>query len=237
MSRPPQVNDLAAIYARITQRLDAVGLSASAASRLAGKPDAIRNLKRAIEDGRARAGVSTATIAAIAPVLQTTSAWLLDGSDDDTPPEAARPPHLARVIGKTQAGAWTEFDDIGDHAQAVPAIPGRFPAALQMAYEVVGSSMTRAHIFDGNFVVCVPYFVARGIITPDDIVVVERRRGGERERTVKQIEVHDDRFELWPRSDDPRHQEPIVVEKNHWKDDGMEIEVIGLVIATIAVMT
>jgi hypothetical protein len=70
--------DLAGILDRVERMLDAKGLKADAASRLAGKPDAIRNLRRAVRNGK-RTGVTTATIAALAPVLGTTPGWLIDG--------------------------------------------------------------------------------------------------------------------------------------------------------------
>lgn len=69
---------LADILSRIESRLKVVGLTARAASLAAGKPDAIRNLKRAVQSGQ-RQGVSTATLVALAPVLQTTVEWLLTG--------------------------------------------------------------------------------------------------------------------------------------------------------------
>lgn len=70
-------NMLADVVARIHQRLNALGLSAHAASMRAGRPDAIRNMERGVSKGRA--GVSTKTLEALAPVLQTTVAWLSDG--------------------------------------------------------------------------------------------------------------------------------------------------------------
>lgn len=59
-----------------------MGLKADAVSRQAGTPDAIRNMRRAVKEGRD--GVSTKTIAALAPVLKTTPAWLL-GAEEGTP--------------------------------------------------------------------------------------------------------------------------------------------------------
>lgn len=71
--------NLEAIYARVLERLEATGLSATAASKQAGlSADAIRNIRRAIETGSHK-GVSTTTLAALAPVLGTTVAWLHDG--------------------------------------------------------------------------------------------------------------------------------------------------------------
>lgn len=70
--------ELAGILRRIESRLKAVGLTATKASKLAGKPDSIRNIRRAVKEGR-RSGVSTSTLQALAPVLKTTQGWLLTG--------------------------------------------------------------------------------------------------------------------------------------------------------------
>jgi SOS-response transcriptional repressor LexA len=71
------------IYDRILQRLDATGLGAREACRKAGlNSEAIRNIQRGLESGTgSRSGVSSRTIAALAPVLGTTSAWLIGGAD------------------------------------------------------------------------------------------------------------------------------------------------------------
>jgi hypothetical protein len=71
---------LQVIYGRICERLEAMGLGHREACRRAGLSlDSIRNIKRAIEDGTpGRRGVSTRTIAALAPVLGTSIDWLLD---------------------------------------------------------------------------------------------------------------------------------------------------------------
>ncbi len=64
----------------------------------AKKPDAIRNLKRAVKNGDRR-GVTTETLAALAPVLKTSAAWLLEGHGD---PGAGS---QAKVVGRIGAGA------------------------------------------------------------------------------------------------------------------------------------
>ena len=69
------------ILARVESRLVATGQTADGASRAAGKPDAIRNMKRAVKAGRR--GVNSGTIAALAPILKTTAAWLLDGEGQE----------------------------------------------------------------------------------------------------------------------------------------------------------
>ena len=68
------------ILSRIEKRLAEVGLSAAAASKAAtGNTDAIRNIQRAARE-KPEGGVSTRTLAALAPVLRTSVTWLLDGS-------------------------------------------------------------------------------------------------------------------------------------------------------------
>lgn len=74
--------NLQAILKRIEKRLKATGLTADGAAKAAGKPDAIRNMKRAIKAGRK--GMNTDTIGALAPVLGTTSAWLIDAEGPET---------------------------------------------------------------------------------------------------------------------------------------------------------
>jgi hypothetical protein len=91
-------NDL---LSRIEQRLEAVNLSATAASRKAGlSVDAIRNLQRARANGVEK-GLSTRTLTALAETLMTTPGWLLEGEGD---PETAKPPTVP-VVGYVQAGA------------------------------------------------------------------------------------------------------------------------------------
>ena len=72
--------ELERILQRIESRLKVVGLSATKASKLAGKPDAIRNIRRAVKEGR-RSGVTSTTLHALAPVLKTTEGWLMTGNN------------------------------------------------------------------------------------------------------------------------------------------------------------
>ena len=72
--------DYPMILKRIERRLKVVDMSAAAASKAAGKPDAIRNLRCAVKGERGEgAGASLSTLYALAPVLRTTVAWLIEG--------------------------------------------------------------------------------------------------------------------------------------------------------------
>lgn len=70
---------LSDILQRIDRRLSALGMTDAEASRRAGKPEAIRNIRRAVSS-KDRGGVSTQTLDALAPVLRTTASWLFSGA-------------------------------------------------------------------------------------------------------------------------------------------------------------
>lgn len=78
-----QITDMSQqVLSRIQQRLDVVGLTESSAALQAGLSDsAIRNVRRNLAMGK-DAKFSARTLEALAPVLQTTAAWLIDGTGD-----------------------------------------------------------------------------------------------------------------------------------------------------------
>lgn len=153
------------------------------------------------------------------------------------PPRAKEPVLVATppvpFRGVAAAGIWMEHDDLAQEAPTLPSIPGYSPA-IQFAVRIAGPSMDRKGINHGDYLLCVNYFDARGELTSGDVVIVERRRGGTVERTCKELVVLNGRFELWPRSSDPRFQDPIVVpdRRSPIAEDGTEVEVIGLVKAS-----
>ena len=69
------------VLERVESRLKALNMSAHAASMAAKKPDAVRNLRRAVQNGERR-GITTDTLSALAPVLQTTASWLMEGTPE-----------------------------------------------------------------------------------------------------------------------------------------------------------
>lgn len=105
----------------------------------------------------------------------------------------------------------------------------------QFAFKVVGSCMDKLRIADGDFVVCVPFWVARTMPADGDVVVVERRRGHLTERTCKQVKTTADGVDLWPRSTDPRFNAPISLKRDlSPTEPGTEVEIVGLVIGRYA---
>lgn len=123
------------ILERIDQRLSALNMSAGAASLKAGlSRDAIRNIQRAVEAGRE--GVSTTTLLSLAPVLETSAAWLLDGSGESS---RIRVPLISWVSAGqfAQSEAVMETDDF-------PTIEiAGLPDGDWSALEVIGDSMDR----------------------------------------------------------------------------------------------
>jgi len=139
--------DLEDVLSRIESRLKAVGLSAHAASLAAKRPDAIRNLKRAVKNNDRR-GVTTETLVALAPVLKTTAAWLLEGIGDPTPG------NLVQVVGRIGAGAeiLPEFEQIP--AEGLYEIEVPFPIANDaIAFQVEGDSMWPRYD-PGDVIIC-----------------------------------------------------------------------------------
>ncbi|MGD9544977.1 helix-turn-helix domain-containing protein [Methylocystis sp.] len=134
--------DLRAITARVEKRLEKVGLKAATASRLAGKRDAIRNLQRAARSETGRRGVSTDTVAALAPVLRTRIAWLLTG---EGPEELDEPDtKTVPIVGYVGAGAETFFESGQGPFDYVEAPDGATEDTV--AVEIRGTSL--GELFD-----------------------------------------------------------------------------------------
>ena len=137
------------------------------------------------------------------------------------------------VRGIVAAGLWFEYDDLAQiDAEPVAAVVTKYRSLEQFAFKVSGPSVDRLRIFDGDYVICVPYWEARREVTEGDIVVVERRDGHKIERTCKEVEITPGGYNLWPRSTDSRFQAPIFVPASR-SADGVEIEIIGLVISSV----
>ena len=135
------------VLTRIESRLAHLGLSAHAASLMAKKPDAIRNLRRAVSNDDRR-GVTTETLNALAPVLQTSAAWLLEGVGD-TPMNS-----IVRVVGRIGAGAeiLPEFEQIPPDGLFEIELALPLPAD-SIAFAVEGDSMWPRYNA-GDVVIC-----------------------------------------------------------------------------------
>lgn len=231
-----------AIRVRIQARLDATGKSANAASLEAGmSKDAIRGIFRN-EDS----SPTVETLTKLAGALGTTPEWLAFGVDDDIAKAQAATAALADapnlpVIGEVAAGRWLEVDDHVDVPEfdPVPVRPDqRWRVEDQYGLVVRGSSLNRIAI-DGDILACVDAVAARYKPAEDDLVIVEMRRnaGLLRQRTAKRYMKQGTHVELWPDSDDPRWQKPIIIPQGPTalesmiedEDGRIEVSIIALV--------
>lgn len=146
-------------------------------------------------------------------------------------------PALLPIRDRVQAGAWLAADDTG---QSIPrkypaARDGRYAHADQWLSEVVGDSVNRLGINDGDLVHCVDAIAISYYPRTDDVVEVERLRmqGSERELSIKQIVMTPSGPELWPRSTNPRWAEPLSLGEGTLEGEEYEVRIRGLVLAAI----
>lgn len=135
------------------------------------------------------------------------------------------------VRHRVQAGYWIEVDfaeqDFPAPPKAVRPDPdfAEWPQWLEL---VVGDSVDK-EIPPGHFAHVVDA-IEMGYAPQDgDFVVIERRRdqGRLRERSIKRVVMTDGRIELWPHSHNPSWDKPLDLAA---PGDGVEVEVVGLVI-------
>lgn len=130
------------LLARIQQRLGAVKLSESGACRKAGlSPDAIRNFRRDLGNGKSRS-MNAATLEALAPILKTTVHWLLTGDGSEEPAHDVTVTMVPK-ISWVSAGKLTSMESIDtlEHSPRVPVAdlgPGDW-----ILLDVDGDSMDR----------------------------------------------------------------------------------------------
>lgn len=141
------------------------------------------------------------------------------------------------VAGRVEAGTFREVDEFDQSERETVAIPRdeKFPNARQLLFDCSGDSMNDLKprpILDGDRLVCIDYSDVEHMVELKSgmVVVVQRERDGGhfREWSVKQIELYPDRTEFHPRSTNPKHK-PIVIQRDHEADDGVTVQVIGLV--------
>lgn len=141
------------------------------------------------------------------------------------------------VAGVVAAGVFREVDEFDQSEREMVAIPRdeKFPNARQLLFDCSGDSMNDLKprpILSGDRLVCIDYNDVEHLVELKSgmVVVVQRERDGGhfREWSVKQIELYPDRTEFHPRSTNPKHK-PIVIQRDHEADDGVTVQVIGLV--------
>lgn len=202
--------------------------------------DAIRSVLR-----KTHGSPTVETLTKLAEPLETTPEYLAFGIGDEIAKVqevmAEQEPVFLPVVGEVAAGRWLEAEDHVDEPlfDPVPVAPDpRWRVEDQYGLVVRGTSVNRVAL-DGDILACVNAVAARYRPTDGDLVIVEMRRhaGLWRQRTAKRLEIKDTHVELWPDSDDPRWQSPIIVPKKKTAlefvmddDDGMiDVAITALV--------
>jgi SOS-response transcriptional repressor LexA len=155
--------------------------------------------------------------------------WLYTGAEEQSAaPLGMRPiSRVVPVIGVVQAGLWQEvIEDEPEPEELLPIRLQGFEGAQLYALRVAGQSMNQVYPDGARVVVCPAVEIG---VRAGDHVVVRRHRGSLVETTLKEVVQAKDGIELWPRSSDPRHQEPIRLKNLRDADEGPEI--IGVVVA------
>lgn len=248
MTYDPKTARSLGILARVNERLDALGLSMSAASQKAtGSRDTIRNWTRGNHLPRYD------TIEKLAAVLEVTPEWLWSGEEGASSFEFPRlsslssvtqersldllpvelPNNSLTVTGKVAANTWLDVDDIvlsSDEMETVPAA-GSYPVAWQFALLVNGNCLNKIANHN-DILVCVSLAKSGESFKDGDLVIVERQRyaGHMIQRTAKRVKRTAHGFELWPESTDPAHQDPIRLDSSYSNES---ISVIGRVLLII----
>ena len=203
---------------RINARLKALGLSARGAAVKAGlHPDAIRSIQR----GKSL-NPRSSNVAALARVLEVPLEYLTDAVREVPPAPAptrrpAAPLGPVFVRGAVQGGVWREAVEWAGtdwYALTVPS-DNRWPGIERFGLEVHGSSMDRLYPA-GTIVVCVRFNdIGREPRPGERVICLRRASSGGYEATIKEYQFDKGRHVLWPRSNDPEFQQPIVLVGDH----------------------
>ena len=228
---------------RVLARAKALDLTPRAVSLKAGlNATFVRDLLR-----RPGASPSMENARKLAEALETTVEWLAGGESDEAERFELSAPALATSSlvqasygGVVEAGAFRPVADDnippGDEPLFYPRDP-QFPQAALFVFDVAGDSMNAFDppIRPGTRLLCVSIEQVRIALRTGMVVIVEQViNGGQlRERSVKQIEEHENRFEFCPRSKNPRHK-PIVVPKDFKADEGRTVAVIAIVRSVVS---
>jgi len=211
--------------ARLNAKFQATGWSKSELARRAGVSydNVLKYLGGHVKQPRGD------TLERLAGALGTTEAHLRGLDQPSLTKALGRAGKLqsVKVSGFVKAGIWQDARLEGPSDMDVPSIGG-YPADMQLAYIVDGDSLNRI-ARDGDVLVCLD-LIASGIsIKDNDLVIVEllKHDGEFVDRSAKRVRRTKTGYELWPESDHPDHQEPLVLNEI---DDGIEMRVSAKVL-------
>jgi SOS-response transcriptional repressor LexA len=166
--------------------------------------------------------------------FRTAPEWLLYGRGVADPVIVAPTHSVLPLLGQIRAGAWLQVDGLAwDAPNQIPAVVDpRFPHARQWLREVIDDSMNARGISNGDLAHMVDWPETELALKTGQIVEVScfRDAGGLCEVTLKEVEVQGEKCTLWPRSDNQRWQEPIMMDGAG--EVGVNVRVTGLLLAT-----
>lgn len=168
------------------------------------------------------------TIRALAAILKVDSRWLSGEIDEEGAPEAAEPLYLP-IRYRVAAGNWREHDEIvQDFFGEGPVAPAaEYIGFDQWLESVEGDSVDQ--IYPSGALVHVVDALQIGYQPRNgDIVVIERSRGGLRERTVKEIVVSRNKITARGRSTNPKWNTTVDIARDMGSED--EAQIVGKVI-------
>lgn len=137
------------------------------------------------------------------------------------------------ILGEVAAGAWLEapvMHPLSEPSEYVPFVPADIAADPGLfALRVRGTSINNIAP-DGSLLICVRYSHSGRDLDHNELVIVERQDpDGTFETTAKRVRRNNQgAIELWPDSNDQRHQAPLVLTREAIGDDA-EVRVIGRV--------
>lgn len=187
---------------------------------------------RAHENGQNRINASAARD--YAGAVRVTASWLLYG---EAPAEGEKLPipetQRLPIRFKVAAGAWEPVDDVQDapigywEAYALPAYRG----VSQWLERVVGDSYNQ-RVPEGSLIHVIDALEIGYAPRHGDTVVVTRTRaqGAFVERTIKEVVLTPVGVELWPRSYNPRWNQPLSLTDGANGADDVEVRIVGKVV-------
>ncbi len=184
--------------------VDALALKPAPWARAAGvSPSALYNFLHKRSDSLSQPTLEALARAAARPVSELTG---------EVPVRLSGPVQAVTVVGTVEAGNWVEALEWPPEDQFRITVPRpRGPDGV-FGLLVNGPSLNLRYP-EGTILVCMPLAQLQRELRSGDRVIVERRnRDGLVEATVKELAFDaDGRAWLWPRSDHPEHQQPLLI--------------------------
>lgn len=200
-----------------------------------------------------KANISAENLLAIAEKFDVPLDWLRTGTGRPPaalatpllitgPTEARQAPALIPALrsdaptfaGNIQAGAWFDVadDDFNQDIVHGAARTGNGPRLFE--WRVIGDSMNLAGIDHGDTIIGIDWLDIGGDVQDGMTAVIERRDNtGRIERTCKEVRVFPDRYELHPRSSNPKHTLIRVDRASHVDERGCQVAVLAKVTKSV----